>query len=49
MLQSNYRVMGWGGDARVVLEVQKACELTFSEAWVWRGAAAVQPVLEICE
>lgn len=28
---------------------KKACKLTFSEAWIRGGAAAVQRVLDICE
>lgn len=34
VLQSDYRAIVWVGDTQAVLEVQKACKLTFSEAWI---------------
>lgn len=35
VLQSNYRAIGWGLETPGgALEVQKACKLTFSEAWI---------------
>lgn len=34
VLQSNFRAISWVEDTDVALEVQKACELTFSEAWI---------------